>query len=789
MRTPAWLIRLPLLTSLFVAGCHHAQKTGDDFDFAVDDDAGVNSDGGNVNGDGPPLPGDADLGQGTLDVEPSTLQTITVTAGAMTPTVAFSATWSGAPVTAAWTVDRGDIVTLPAATSAMTTLAPRGTTGGLVTLIAGVNGQTVKRQVLVKLAATQNGGNTTTESSQIPTTPSQLTAGGGVGGVGGEGLGGGTDPTTTTLLGTPTSNGATQNLKMLYPYDGTVWPRGMLAPLLQWDWSFGDADAIRIDLSTTTGSFSYSGTFSRPAILTQTGGKFVRHPIPQDVWEMATNSAGGADKLTVKVTLARSGVAYGPLTQTWVIASGRLNGIIYYNSYGTQLAKNDTGAVGGDHKFGGAVLSIHVGDQGPALVAGGNGDSSACRVCHSVAANGSRLVAQQGNSYNTTADYDITAGNITESTLVHDLQFAGIYPDGTKALTRDGTLVPLPSDTTPIADSTANGLAASTGTNLGAPAFSPSGDLLAVNAMNSTTITDSAQKLLVMSFDATTSKFGAPVVVADYSADSNLEHRPAWPSFLPDSKSVVYHRQVKAGTDGNTDGATYTRKGAHGQIEWTSTTDAAHVTTLNQLNGSDSNGVSYLPQLATASTLACTADGTNVGGIDNAHADDTHLNYEPTVNPVASGGYAWIVFTSRRMYGNEATIPPFCSDPRGVDLTQNITTKKLWVSAIDLSAPPGTDVSHPAFYLPAQELLAGNARAYWVQDPCKADGNSCETGDQCCNGYCEPNGANGALVCSNTPPNSQCSMPQEKCAVVADCCDSSNLCVNGFCSVSSPPIL
>ena len=119
-----------------------------------------------------------------------------------------------------------------------------------------------------------------------------------------------------------------------------------------------------------------------------------------------------------------------------------------------------------------------------------------------------------------------------------------------------------------------------------------------------------------------------------------------------------------------------------------------------------------------------------------------------------------------------------------VDLIQNITTKKLWVAAIDLSAPPGADASHPAFYLPAQELLAGNARAFWVQDPCRADGKSCETGDQCCNGYCQPDGAGGALICSNKPPMSMCSMVQEKCASRADCCDTTNVCINGFCATT-----
>ena len=56
------------------------------------------------------------------------------------------------------------------------------------------------------------------------------------------------------------------------------------------------------------------------------------------------------------------------------------------------------------------------------------------------------------------------------------------------------------------------------------------------------------------------------------------------------------------------------------------------------------------------------------------------------------------------------------------------------------------------------------------------------TGDQCCNGYCEPNGAGGALVCSNMPPNAMCSMVQEKCMTAANCCDPTNLCIDGYCS-------
>ncbi len=345
----------------------------------------------------------------------------------------------------------------------------------------------------------------------------------------------------------------------------------------------------------------------------------------------------------------------------------------------------------------------------------------------------------------------------------------GIYPDGSIALTPSGALLSLP---TGAASLPVSGLAAVT-TYPGTPSFSPSGLLAAFNPMTGP-IANPTQKLVVMTFNKATGAFSGSTVVVDDTGQAAIR-RPGWAAFLPDSKSVVFQHQVATGADGNADGALWTRDGAKSQIYWTNVSDAAHVTRLDQLNG-----VGYLPKLPSTTNVACGSDG----AIDPDHGDDVDVNYEPTVNPVASGGYAWVVFTSRRMYGNEATVPPFCSDPRNLNLFTNVTPKKLWVAAIDLGATPGTDASHPAFYLPAQELMAGNSRGFWVLDPCKADGLSCETGDQCCNGYCQPNGTGGALICSNTPPVSMCSKPQEKCVNAADCCDKQNVCVNGFCATT-----
>ena len=729
-----------------------------------------------------------------LDVEPVPLQTITVNAGQMTPTVTFDAFLDCGPVSVAWAVDKGNVATIAAGPSSTGVLVPTGTAGGLVTVSGGFNGTTLQRQVFIQLVASQNGP-TAGETGQIPTAPGQITAGGGVGGVGGTGLGTPVTSTgTLTALNNPTGNVDAAGLAFLYPSNATVWPRGMLAPLIMWTWAPpggpvapGNADAIEIQLKTTSGSFSYTGTFGPPAILTQLGGNFINMPIPQNIWDMATNTAGGAtDQLTLSLTVAKAGVGYGPISETWTIAPAHLSGTIYYQSYGTQLVQNYSGAIGGNGDFGGAILSIQPGATAPTVAAGTNTMGSGCRVCHSVGAAGSMLVVQHGDNYGASSAYVLgTTGN-TEHPMTHDAAPDGDFPpamyaDGSLALSNSGQLLPLWNDTTPIATT---GL---TATNLGQPAFSPDGTKIVFNpAAGSLT---NNQTLYVMAFNKATMAFsGATLVASDVGQASQV--KPGWPAFFPDSNSVVYHQQVLTGIENDLG----TRAGNQAEIYWTSVTSSAAVTPLNNLNG-----VGYLPKLAVPSTMTCKADGYSVAASPSGsiqpnldHSQDATMNYEPTVNPIASGGYAWVVFTSRRMYGNVAAIPPYCSDPRGVNLAPNttnplatnITTKKLWVAAVDLSQGAGVDSSHPAFYLPAQELIAGNSRGFWSLDPCEANGASCETGDECCNGYCEPNGT-GGLVCASSNPNNNCSAVGNKCATANDCCDTSNRCVNGFCTLAN----
>jgi hypothetical protein len=68
---------------------------------------------------------------------------------------------------------------------------------------------------------------------------------------------------------------------------------------------------------------------------------------------------------------------------------------------------------------------------------------------------------------------------------------------------------------------------------------------------------------------------------------------------------------------------------------------------------------------------------------------------------------------------------------------------KIWVTPIQIGEN-GNVQNHPAFFLPGQELVSGNIRAFAALEPCKTDGKSCTSGIDCCDmtlqqcigGYC-----------------------------------------------------
>ncbi|NOU28567.1 MAG: hypothetical protein HOO96_11735 [Polyangiaceae bacterium] len=714
-------------------------------------------DGGVDSGFPPPI-GETDSGggdgstQGTVVISPKDA-VIDVDDSKPLPTLQYTATVNGNPVAVAWAIDRGEVGAMAAASGL---LSPNGTIGGKANVLASVGSKTVSTSVTIRIRSTQNGAAAAGDAGA-----DSGGGAGGRGGVGGDPMGIAVDAATkAVLLGTPVAD---TGLKWLYPYDGTVWPRGLLAPQLQWEpGAQTDYDAVLIKI--TEANYEYQGFFKK------NGARFINHPIPQNVWRSLAQSNTPGEDVTVSLTFAKGSVAYGPIVEKWKVASAPLKGIVYYNSYGTKLAKNYTGALGPDTNFGGATLGIRGGSTDPALVAG---DSTAggCRVCHSVSANGAALITQRAGGGQPFSAYALKTS--TETTMADNgvvSTWPALYPDGSMFFSSGGgtpasKVFDTPSGAGLITPTqkTVTGLPADLRAET--PAFSPDGKALAFNLYGGAG--SDRKTLAMMTFDKTTMTFGA-VTNLDTPASGNTA---IWPSFMPNNAAIVY--QVETRYNGRDFGGTRGGPGCEAVGGCGDNNDTGtraelwwlDVKTKTRARLDKANGLGYLPT------------GPMV------HNDDATLNYEPTVNPVPSGGYAWVVFTSRRLYGNIATINPWQSDPRFTDISSKPTTKKLWVAAVDLNGTPGTDPSHPAFYLPAQELLAGNARGFWVVDPCHNDGTSCETGDECCGGYCRP-GTGGALVCSNTVPT--CAQEFEKCTNDAECCGTSLSCINNRCAQRGP---
>ena len=740
------VLPLLLLSALGVGALAGACSTAPEGDLNLGDDTGTGRDDSSTVSDGDEdtafnidsTPVDPDAA--ALAIEPAD-QILDVTVGGAIPTISYVAKASGAPVAVAWGIDRGELGALNVSTGVFT---PTGNLGGKATVTATYGAKKATTSVTVRLKMIQNGA----------------TAGGpggtgGVGGVGGEGPGTLVDATTkATLDAAPTADA---KVKWLYPYNNTVWPRGMLAPLLQWETGGHAFDAVKITIKET--GFEYVGTFKKTAT------PFLHHPVPQDVWKRMSNSNSG-EPVTVELVFAEGGKTIGPITETWKIAKGPLKGTVYYNSYGTKLAENYCCTAGGA-KFGGATLAIKSGATDPTLVAGGNGGEANCRVCHSVAAGGSVLITQQGDAYLGSSAYNLTAAYTETKMAPADGRFSwpAIYPDGSLLFSSSGPaiggstalsgLYAIPSGTAVASTGLPAGLRASI------PSFSPDGKHISFAFYEGPGA--DKKSLAKIDFDAATKAFSGLVTLNTPTTGTNV-----WSSWLPNSEGVIFERETLsngrdyAGTRSQCDSsAACSGIGARGELWWVD----AKTKTAVRLD--KANGLGYLPTGP------------------NGHDDDATLGYEPSVNPVVSGGYAWVVFVSRRMYGNVATINPYWSDPRFHDISSTPTTKKLWVAAIDLSAPPGTDPSSPAIYLPGQELLAGNSRGFWVVDPCKLESASCETGDECCGGFCQP-GADGKLTCTNKPP--MCAAEYEKCTKDDDCCGLAIgvKCIGGRCAAAGP---
>jgi hypothetical protein len=227
--------------------------------------------------------------------------------------------------------------------------------------------------------------------------------------------------------------------KWLYPYERTVFPRGLTAPLLQWDAPV--AEVVRVRMQSML--FEYEGCFA--------GGAVANLPIPQAAWDKAAEqSLGASDPLTVELTLISMGTTVRLPKLSLLFALATLKSAVYYNTYGSPIA-NQAGIIGG------VVMRVLPGKATPDVFLSAPSPATHCVGCHSVSADGSRMVAevhaQPGIIEANSASFDLTTvGTGTNPQPLHDnllrAGFSGLYPDGSVYLTTGrigpGPIGPLP---------------------------------------------------------------------------------------------------------------------------------------------------------------------------------------------------------------------------------------------------------------------------------------------------------------------------------------------------------
>ncbi|HEY1534931.1 MAG TPA: PA14 domain-containing protein, partial [Polyangiaceae bacterium] len=174
----------------------------------------------------------------------------------------------------------------------------------------------------------------------------------------------------------------TDNAQILYPYDQTVLPIGLRAPLIQWDNKGTVASAVKVSLNypaTGTPSFSWSEIVSESTP--------PQASVPRQIWKFYEETAKGQPAAFSLQRLIGTQLKQ-PITRGLTFSSAPVRGHIYY----TQYQRNGGEGVAD-------IMSADPGSENPALSAFGTSDR--CPVCHTMSANG-LVYAAADRSFSTT---------------------------------------------------------------------------------------------------------------------------------------------------------------------------------------------------------------------------------------------------------------------------------------------------------------------------------------------------------------------------------------------------
>jgi hypothetical protein len=185
------------------------------------------------------------------------------------------------------------------------------------------------------------------------------------------------------------------SVTFLYPYANTVFPRGIAAPVIQWDNGGTNADSVEISLrypATGVPTFQWSEIIPESSPPKAT--------IAQAAWAGLDYTAAGQDALLViqRVVL---GVARAETTRKIHFSTTPLRGQIYYTEYARAASSPaPSPPIGGsvasgtcsNANVGALIRSLDPGSNTPPVNPFNSVAPGGCPVCHSVSAQGTKFI-------------------------------------------------------------------------------------------------------------------------------------------------------------------------------------------------------------------------------------------------------------------------------------------------------------------------------------------------------------------------------------------------------------
>jgi hypothetical protein len=494
---------------------------------------------------------------------------------------------------------------------------------------------------------------------------------------------------------------------LAYPYDGTVFPRGLAGPVLQWNGG-GAADVYRVRATSETFSLTTWVTAPPPS-------RFAFPQVPDDLWKKLTDSTSG--DLVVTVQRHDGAQAYLPLTQTWTIAPAVLTGTVYYWEVNN-----------------GNVVRLKPGDTAPEDFL--ERPAGRCVACHSAAKQGNRLVAAFDGDESPWGTWNADDGAALYDSATPS-GFMAISPDGAYVLWGQSQGVTAMTLSSFDSATSLGGLnPASPGWPVH-PAWSTDGTRIAFAQRTDGNWLDFTQSTLWISdVDVASGTFTDPhqIVANDVGGLPTV----TFPSFSPDSQKIAFMRSNRART-----------RGALGEI-WLAGADGSNPVRLDALNGTG-----YLPGEQAQATYEPTFLPVAVGGYywlivvseriygNTLTSTNAQTNHElcPTSNPPCRSKQLWVsAIDPNAAPGEDPSHPAFWLPGQGLD---NQNMRGEWVLSPCKQLGDACSAGFECCEGYCTQQADGTKVCSEGGGGCAQVGEACETAADCCDetldcigGYC-----------------------------------------------------